>query len=168
MSEEDPISPSRTDLKAQVYHLEELNDKLTKQNEELKEEIVRIKSEAFEYKNKKEKLEIRVEELKDEKLKYKLQAESLELKWYNPWMAKVLNGMTMNLAITDQVAYWRMKFFTKIGSSEKEVITTAKSDIRFDRIIEVIVFIVIKRNHLREKETRKYQLILINLESISW
>jgi len=29
-----------------------------------------------------------------------------------------------------------MKYFTKIGSSEKEVIITAKSDIRFDRIIE--------------------------------
>ena len=159
---------TETDLKSQVKHLEELNEKLQQQNEELKDEIVRIKSEAFEFKNKKEKLEIKVEQLKEDKLKYKMQAENLELKWYNPWMAKVLNGMTMNLAITDQVAYWRMKYFTKIGSSEKEVITTAKSDIRFDKIIEVMVFIVIKRNHLREKETRKYQLILINLESISW
>lgn len=159
---------TETDLKSQVKHLEELNDKLQQQNEELKDEIVRIKSEAFEFKNKKEKLEIKVEQLKEDKLKYKIQAENLELKWYNPWMAKVLNGMTMNLAITDQVAYWRMKYFTKIGSSEKEVIITAKSDICFDRIIEVIVFIVIKRNHLRKKETRTYQLILINLESISW
>lgn len=142
-------------LTQRVTQLEELNANLTKENTTLQEELLRIKSEAFQFKTKKEKLELKVETLKEDKKKYKVQAERLESKWYNPWMTKVLNGMTMNIVIMDQVAFWRMKYFTKLGTSTKEIPRTARSDIMYDKIVEVIVFSLNIRSLQIKKKTSK-------------
>lgn len=46
--------------------------------------------------------------------------------------------MTKHIPITDQVAFWRMKFIATLGHSTRDIPMLAQSDHLYDRDIKVI------------------------------